>query len=70
MRETHCKPKEAVQIFQDLGAGQAIGVHWWTFKLTLEPFAEPAQRLRAALQEAGIPVDRFCALTHGEHWNL
>ena len=70
MRESHCNPEEAVRIFQDLGAGQAIGVHWGTFKLTLEPLAEPPQRLRAALQEAGIPVDRFRALTHGERWDL
>jgi L-ascorbate metabolism protein UlaG (beta-lactamase superfamily) len=70
MRESHCNPEEAVQIFQDLGAGQAIGVHWGTFKLTLEPLAEPPQRLRAALQEAGIPVDRFRDLTHGERWDL
>ena len=70
MRESHCNPEEAVRIFQDLGAGQAIGVHWGTFKLTLEPLAEPPQRFRAALQEAGIPVDRFRALTHGERWDL
>ena len=69
MRDSHCNPEEAVQIFQDLGAGQAIGVHWGTFKLTLEPLAEPPQRLRAALQEAGIPVDRFRDLTHGERWD-
>ena len=70
MRESHCNPEEAVQIFQDLGAGQAIGVHWGTFKLTLEPLAEPPQRLRAALEAAEIPVDRFRALTHGERWDL
>ena len=70
MRESHCNPEEAVRIFQDLGAGQAIEVHWGTCKITLEPLAEAPQRLRAALQEAGIPVDRFRALTHGERWDL
>ena len=70
MRESHCSPKEAVQIFQDVGAGQAIGVHWGTFKLTLEPLTEPQQRFRAALQEARIPVDRFRAPSHGERWDL
>ena len=70
MRESHCNPEEAVRIFQDLGAGQAIGVHWGTFKLTLKPLAGPPQRLRAALQEAGIPLDRFRELTHGERWDL
>ena len=70
MREPHCNLEEAVQIFEDLGDGQAIGVHWGTFKLTLEPLTEPQQRLRAALQEARIPVDRFRALSHGERWDL
>ena len=70
MKESHCNPEEAVQIFQDLRAGQAIGIHWGTFKLTLEPLNEPPQRLKAALSDAGIALDRFRALTHGESWKL
>ena len=70
MRESQCKPEEAVQIHQDLGVGQTIGVQRGTFKLTLEQLAEPPQRFRAALHEARIPVDRFCAPTHGERWDL
>ena len=70
MRESHCNSEEAVQFVKNLGVGHAIGVHWGTFKLTLEPLAEPPQRPRAELQEAGIPVDRFCALIHGERWDL
>ena len=70
MRESHCTPEEAVQIFRDLDAGSAVAVHWGTFKLTLEPLAEPPVRLRAALAEAGIAERRFRALTHGERWNL
>ncbi|MEC8145711.1 MAG: MBL fold metallo-hydrolase [Pseudomonadota bacterium] len=70
MRESHCNPEEAVQIFVDLDAGLAVGVHWGTFKLTLEPLAQPPQLLRAALEAAGIPANRFRALTHGERWDL
>jgi len=70
MREPHCNPDKTVQILQDLCAGQATGVHWVAFKLTLESLAEPPQRLCAALQEAGIPIHRFCALIHGERWEL
>ena len=70
MRESHCNPEEAVQIFQDLQAGKAIGIHWGTFKLTLEPMNEPPQRLEEALSAAGIAADRFRALTHGERWKL
>ena len=70
MRESHCTPEEAVQIFRDLEAGHAVAVHWGTFKLTLEPLAEPPVRLRAALREADIAEGRFRALTHGERWHF
>ena len=70
MRGSHCTPEEAVQIFRDLDAGHAVAVHWGTFKLTLEPLAEPPVRLRSALREAGIAEDRFRALTHGERWHF
>ena len=63
MRESHCNPEEAVRIFQDLVAGQAIGVHCGTFKLTLEPLAELPQRLRAVLQEVGFRLT-VSALSH------
>jgi len=70
MRSSHCNPEEAVQIFQDLGARSAVAIHWGTFKLTLEPLAQPPQRLAAALALAGIAPSRFRALRHGERWNL
>lgn len=70
MRESHCTPEEAVQIFRDLDAGHAVAIHWGTFKLTLEPLAEPPVRLRAALREAGLGEDRFRALAHGERWDF
>ena len=70
MRESHCNPEEAVQIFRDLDAGQAVAIHWGTFKLTLEPLAEPRRRLAEALAGAGIVPSRFRALQHGERWDL
>ena len=70
MRGSHCNPEEAVQIFRDLDAGQAVAIHWGTFKLTLEPLAEPPRRLAAALAAAGITPSRFRALQHGERWDL
>jgi L-ascorbate metabolism protein UlaG (beta-lactamase superfamily) len=70
MRESHCNPEEAVQIFRDLDAGQAVAIHWGTFKLTLEPLAEPPRRLAEALAAAGIVPSRFRALQHGERWDL
>lgn len=70
MRESHCTPEEAVQIFRDLQATNAVAVHWGTFKLTLEPLAEPPKRLRAALSAAEIDSARFRALRHGEVWDF
>ena len=70
MKNSHVNPAEAVQIFNDLGAGHAVGIHWGTFKLTLEPMDEPPLKLAEALEKAGIPQDRFRALAHGERWLL
>jgi L-ascorbate metabolism protein UlaG (beta-lactamase superfamily) len=70
MRGSHCNPEEAVQIFKDIDAGHAVAIHWGTFKLTLEPMAEPPQRLAAALAAAGIAPSRFRALQHGERWDF
>jgi N-acyl-phosphatidylethanolamine-hydrolysing phospholipase D len=66
MRPVHVDPEEAVRIHQDVGSRLSLGMHWGTFRLTLEPLDEPPQRLRAALDAAGIPADRFRVLAHGE----
>ena len=66
MKASHMNPEEAVQAFEDLQASQAIAVHWGTFKLTLEPLAEPPQRLRDELARKQLEADRFVALTHGQ----
>ena len=68
MKSSHMNPEEAVTAFQDLGARYAIGIHWGTFKLTLEEMNEPPIRLKAALTAAGISKDAFRALQHGEDW--
>ena len=68
MAESHCTPEEAVQIFRDLGARRAVAIHWGTFKLTLEPLAEPPVRLEEAMRDAGLDTADFRALTHGERW--
>ena len=49
-----------------MDAGQAVAVHWGTFKLTIEPLAEPPKRLQAELKRRGLVADRFLALTHGQ----
>jgi L-ascorbate metabolism protein UlaG (beta-lactamase superfamily) len=68
MQPQHMNPEEAVRVFQDCGAAQALGHHWGTFRLTNEGIERPLHALGAALAAARIPPDRFRALRPGEAW--
>jgi len=68
MKSAHINPEEAVRVFSDLGAKHAIGIHWGTFKLTLEPMTEPPVKLQEALRKIGVPKENFRVLRHGESW--
>lgn len=66
MHNQHINAVEAVQIMCDVGAHQALGVHWGTFRLTDEAVEEPPTLLAQALQAKGIPATRFIAMTPGQ----
>ncbi|MGK2911974.1 MAG: MBL fold metallo-hydrolase [Sphingobium sp.] len=66
MAAQHTDPEEAIQIMLDLDARAALGIHWGTFKLTDEPWEDPALRLKAGLQARNIDPDRFKALRPAE----
>jgi L-ascorbate metabolism protein UlaG (beta-lactamase superfamily) len=66
MQSQHVNPAEAVQIFQDCGATQAIGHHWGTFQLTNEAHDQPPKDLSVALTAAQISADRFQAFQPGQ----
>ena len=66
MAPQHVAPDEAVQVMLDVGAAQAIGVHWGTFALTDEPLDEPPRALAQALDARGLGADRFTVMRHGE----
>ena len=66
MKSMHVNPADAVQIFQDLDALQAMGVHWGTFMLTQEAFDEPPRDLARALQAQGLGLDKVWLMRHGE----
>jgi L-ascorbate metabolism protein UlaG (beta-lactamase superfamily) len=68
MKPQHMNPEEAVQVMQDVGAEQALGHHWGTFRLTNEGVEEPAQELAVALRAQAIPAERFRAMRPGETW--
>lgn len=70
MQFMHVNPEDAVKIHRDIGSRQSVAMHWGTFRLTEEPLDEPPHRLRRALDDAGIPYDRFWVLQHGETRDL
>ncbi len=70
MKDHHVNPEEAVQIFQDCGAANAIGHHWGTFQLTNEAHDQPPKDLALALSAAAIPGERFQAFTPGQAWSF
>ena len=56
--ERHTTPEDAVRLATALGARTALPIHWGTFALTAEPFAEQSRRFRAAGRGVRTPVPR------------
>ncbi|CAH2603940.1 MBL fold metallo-hydrolase [Rhodovastum atsumiense] len=68
MVDQHMNPADAVLAFGLLGARQALGYHWGTFRLTNEGAGRPAADLAAALAAEGIDPARFLAARPGQVW--
>jgi N-acyl-phosphatidylethanolamine-hydrolysing phospholipase D len=67
MGSSHANPEEAVQMYEDLGAGGAfLPNHWGTFRLTFEDPLEPPERLRAAWASRELPPALLHVPRHGE----
>jgi len=66
MRYLHMNPEEAVAACRALGARAMVPIHWGTFKLADEAMDEPPIRARAAWQAAGLPLEGYRQLAHGE----
>jgi len=64
----HIGPREAVQVFRDLGASSAMPIHWGTFRLSMEGYATAPAMLDLFLKCAAIPRARFHARRIGEDW--
>jgi L-ascorbate metabolism protein UlaG (beta-lactamase superfamily) len=65
MAAQHVHPAEAVQIFRDIEASRALGIHWGTFQLTNEAREAPRLALAASVSAAAIPSNRFFAAQPG-----
>lgn len=61
MAAQHVNPAEAVRIFRNVEASNALGIHWGTFQLTDEARGAPRLALASALAAAGISPRRFVA---------
>jgi L-ascorbate metabolism protein UlaG (beta-lactamase superfamily) len=68
MGDQHVDPEEAVKIFLDLEARQALAIHWGIIRLTDEGRDEPRDELAVALATRGIEPERFLAAEPGEVW--
>lgn len=68
MKTQHVNPLDAVEIFKDINAKSAFGIHWNTFVLTAEAVDEPPKALERALQMNGLDAELFQAMDIGETW--
>jgi len=68
MGDNHMNPEEAVKVMLALKAEQALGHHWGTFQLTDEGVERPPEALKQALDQAGLPQERFTPLRPGLSW--
>jgi L-ascorbate metabolism protein UlaG (beta-lactamase superfamily) len=68
MADQHLSPWEAVRIFRDLEAQEAIGIHWGVFRLSDEGWDAPREALARALADQGIDPRRFPAADPGFVW--
>ncbi|KAG9037754.1 hypothetical protein FRB95_004040 [Tulasnella sp. JGI-2019a] len=66
MSPIHCAPKDSVRVFQDIKAKRAIGMHWGTWVLTLEPVMDPPKMLAEECKKLGIPDSAFNVCGLGE----
>jgi L-ascorbate metabolism protein UlaG (beta-lactamase superfamily) len=66
MGPVHMNPADAVQAMIDLHAKRAVGMHFGTFQLTAEQIDAPERDLKAAMEAADEPLERFFTLDVGE----
>ncbi|MCW2283022.1 L-ascorbate metabolism protein UlaG (beta-lactamase superfamily) [Rhodoblastus acidophilus] len=68
MADQHINPEEAVMIFEDISAKQALAIHWGVIQLTDESRDAPREDLLTALSVRGIPPEKFVAEEPGFIW--
>ena len=66
MKFDHVNPDEAILIHQDLKSKVSFGIHWGTFKLTLESYMEPKIKILQLVEEAQPNITKFLVPGIGE----
>ncbi len=66
----HTNPEEALSIAKDLKSNKAIGMHWGTFVLSLEPIMEPCKRFKDNAEKYGFKKEDAIIFKIGEFQSL
>ena len=66
----HTNPEEALSIAKDLKSKKAIGMHWGTFVLSLEPIMEPRKRFKDNAEKYGFKKEDAIIFKIGEFQSL
>jgi len=66
MHLTHTTPDEALQVLDDVRGTRLLAIHWGTFDLAEEPFADPPRRLEAEARGRGVAPERVWVFRPGE----
>ena len=64
----HTSPHEAVKIFKIIASDYAIPIHFDTFKLTDEEYADPLNDLQVALETEKVNQGKFMIMKPGQSW--
>lgn len=65
MASQHVDPLQSVQMFRDVKARQAVGIHWGVFALASEAVDAPLDDLPAARRQLGVSEQAFRLLPLG-----
>ena len=66
----HTSPEEALSVAKDLKSKKAIGMHWGTFVLSLEPIMEPRKRFKDSAEQYGFKREDAIIFKIGEFRSL
>lgn len=67
MQGQHIDPKQALQLFNDIGCKRAIAIHWGAFELADEPLSEPPKLLNSLLDKYNVTDKQFLVMKMGEY---